>query len=95
MIPELEVVPLSGEPACCGAGGTQMLNQAEMADGLSDRLLDELESTRARVLLTSNLGCRMQLQASLQQRGLAIELLHPVQLLQRALAVEYVSVGRA
>lgn len=87
-IPGLELVPLSGQPRCCGAGGSQMLSQPEMADALRDELVDEIRATGADVLISSNLGCIMHLRAGLAQAGLDIPLHHPVQLISQAMIKE-------
>lgn len=87
-IPGLEVVPLSGAPRCCGAGGSQMLSQPEMADALRDDMIDEIRAIGADVLISSNLGCAMHLRAGLAQAGIDIPLQHPVQLIAQAMVVE-------
>jgi len=85
MIPGLEIVPLSGESRCCGAGGSQMLSHPEMADDLRDEIIDELRSMGADVLVSSNLGCAMHFRAGLAQSGIDIPLQHPVQLVAQAI----------
>ena len=92
-IPGLEIVPLSGEPRCCGAGGSQMLNQAEMADALRDDIVNAVRTIDADVLITSNLGCAMHLREGLAQAGIDIPLQHPVQLIAQAMVVEKSSVS--
>jgi glycolate oxidase iron-sulfur subunit len=87
-IPVLEILPLSGQPRCCGAGGSQMLSQAEMADTLRDDIVDEIRATGADVLISSNLGCAMHLREGLAQAGIDIPLQHPVQLIAQAMVVE-------
>ncbi len=91
-IPGLEIVPLSGEPRCCGAGGSQVLSQPEMADALRDDMVDEIRAMGVDVLISSNLGCAMHLRAGLTQAGSDIPLQHPVQLISQAMLVESVSV---
>ncbi len=91
-IPGLEIVPLSGVPRCCGAGGSQMLSQPELADALRDDIVDEIRATGADVLISSNLGCAMHLREGLAQAGIDIALQHPVQLISQAMVVEFVSV---
>lgn len=91
-IPGLEIMPLSGEPRCCGAGGSQVLSQPEMADALRDDMVDEIKSMGAEVLISSNLGCAMHLRAGLAQAGIDIPLQHPVQLIAQAMVVEIVGV---
>lgn len=91
-IPGLEILPLSGEPRCCGAGGSQILSQPEMADALRDDMVEEIKATGADVLISSNLGCAMHLREGLAQAGIDIPLQHPVQLISQAMVVEFVSV---
>ena len=91
-IPGLELHHLSGAPACCGAGGSQMLTHTDMADALRDEVVAEAAELNPDVLLSANLGCALHLQSGLKQAGLDIPLRHPVQLLSQALTVEFVSV---
>ena len=90
-IPGLEVVPLSGEPRCCGAGGSQLLSQPEMADALRDDIVDQIKALGADVLISSNLGCAMHLRAGLARAGIGIPLQHPVQLIAQAMSVAKLS----
>jgi len=90
-IPGLELLPLSGEPRCCGAGGSQMLSQPVMADALRVDIVEEVRAMGADMLVSSNLGCAMHLREGLRQAGLDIPLQHPVQLISRAMVVESVS----
>lgn len=87
-IPGLEIVPLSGQPRCCGAGGSQMLSQTEMADALRDDIVDEIRAIGADVLISSNLGCAMHLRQGLAQAGIDIPLQHPVQLIAQAMVTD-------
>lgn len=84
MIPGLEVIPLSGRPSCCGAGGSQMLSQPETADALRDDMVGEIASLGADVVVSSNLGCAMHLRQGLHQAASDVPLLHPVQLVAQA-----------
>lgn len=84
-IPELGVMPLSGEPRCCGAGGSQMLGEPSMADALRNQLLAEIKHSGADVIVSANLGCAMHLRAGLAQDGIDLPLRHPVQLVAQAL----------
>jgi len=84
-IPGLEILPLSGEPRCCGAGGSQMLSQPEMADALRDDIVDEIKTMDVDMLISSNLGCAMHLKDGLVKAGIDIPLQHPVQLIAKAI----------
>lgn len=82
-IPALEVVRLPDMPRCCGAAGTHMLTQPATADALRDELLVNLEGVD--VLATSNIGCALHLAAGLREKGLDIEVVHPLVLLAQQL----------
>ena len=85
-IPELKAVALPAQTRCCGAAGSYMLEHPEMADTLRDEVLDQIAAAQPSLLVTSNPGCAMHLRAGLKQRGLDIEIVHPVTMLARQLA---------
>lgn len=91
MIPGLELIPLPDEPRCCGAGGSHMLTQPEMADALRNDIINNIKALHADVLVSSNLGCAMHLKNGLLQSGIAIPLLHPVELIAQAMSVNNIS----
>ena len=64
---------------CCGSAGTYNLLQPEMAAGLRDRKIVNIEATDARVVVTGNIGCITQLQT-----GTTLPVVHTVQLLDWA-----------
>lgn len=80
-IPQLRIQRL--DISCCGAAGSQMLSQSDMAERLRQPLLEQLSSSGARLLLSANIGCSLHLRAGIAARQLAIEVIHPVQLLAR------------
>jgi glycolate oxidase iron-sulfur subunit len=84
-IPGIEPLVINPNGGCCGAAGSYMLSQPELSERLREPLIDTLVQSGARLLLTTNIGCAIQLQAGLKERGVAIEVLHPVVLLDRLL----------
>ncbi len=89
-LPGLRLVTLSEADRCCGAGGVYNLLQADLADKVLARKLDDIEASLARspdasVLLTGNPGCIFQLRAGLRGRNIPLEVLHPVELMARRL----------
>ena len=84
-IPGLELVDLPDNARCCGAAGSYMLSQPEMADALREDKLAHLRTLRPEILVTSNIGCALHLRAGIEAGGLGIEVLHPVTLLARQL----------
>jgi len=85
-IPQIELIELAPESGCCGAAGLGFLSQPEQADRLREPKLDAAAAQAPQVIVSANIGCALHLAAGLHQRGLAVELLHPVSLLARALA---------
>ncbi len=84
-IPDLDVVPLPAEPACCGAAGTYFADYPQVANALRAERIAHIEATAPNQLLTTNIGCRMHLAAGLVAGGSAVEAIHPVTLLDVAL----------
>lgn len=84
MIPGVEVVPLEESEICCGAAGTYNLTQPEMSERLGKRKMDHIEATGARMVVTGNVGCILQIARKIKERGSPIEVGHPVDLLDRA-----------
>jgi glycolate oxidase iron-sulfur subunit len=84
MVPGLTTVPLPESDMCCGAAGTYNLTQPEMATQLAGRKLDNIASTGAATCVTGNVGCAMQIRSEATARGQALRVVHPVELLHRA-----------
>lgn len=84
MIPGLELVPLEESEICCGAAGTYNITQPEMAERLGKRKMDNIEATGAQAVLTGNVGCILQIARKVKERGRAIEVAHPIDILDRA-----------
>jgi len=85
-IPGLRVRVLPGADQCCGSAGIFNLQHPELASDVLDRKLDALRSASPSpsAVVTGNPGCVMQIGAGLKAAGLPIEVLHPVQLLDRS-----------
>jgi glycolate oxidase iron-sulfur subunit len=83
-IPGLTIVPLVEADMCCGAAGTYNLSQPQMARDLAKRKIDHIRSTGARLLVTGNVGCAMQIQSEADRLGVDLHVTHPVSLLHEA-----------
>jgi glycolate oxidase iron-sulfur subunit len=83
MIPGIELVPLEESELCCGAAGTYNLTQPEMSARLGQRKLDRIEATGAQAVAAGNVGCILQIARQIKERGRPIEVVHPVDLLDR------------
>ncbi len=84
-IPGVRLEPLGDNDFCCGAAGSYLVQQPEMAGRLLARKLRWLEERRPDILVTTNTGCALHLAAGIREAGLAIEVRHPVELLERQL----------
>ncbi|MCP1727540.1 glycolate oxidase iron-sulfur subunit [Natronospira proteinivora] len=86
-IPELDIITPETKGECCGAAGSYLVRQPELSDQLGRRAAEGIEAQKPDLLLTTNIGCKLQLRAQLKVRGLDCEILHPVELLARQLAI--------
>jgi len=69
---------------CCGAAGTYNLTQPAMASDLAARKIEHIEATGAPICATGNVGCAMHIQSEASARGKDVDVVHPVELLHRA-----------
>lgn len=80
-IPGLRVVDLPETELCCGAAGTYNLTEPEMSQRLSRRKMKNILTTGARVVVTANAGCLLQIANEARQHGEQLKLMHPMDLL--------------
>ena len=85
-VPGLEIVPLAEAEWCCGSAGLFSFTQGEMSERVLARKMAHVERSGAQAIATGNPGCLLQIQRGAAQRGLELEVLHPVELLARAYA---------
>jgi glycolate oxidase iron-sulfur subunit len=83
-IPELEVVPLEGGDRCCGSAGIYSLLQADLSREVLEVKLAAIAAAAPDVVATGNPGCVMQIGAGALLAGLAVQVRHPVELLDLA-----------
>ncbi|HEY7140993.1 MAG TPA: heterodisulfide reductase-related iron-sulfur binding cluster [Methylomirabilota bacterium] len=83
-VPGLELVDLVEAEMCCGSAGIYNLTEPVMAQRLLDRKMAHVEATGAAAVVTANPGCILQLAAGLRARGRNVEVLHVVEVLDRA-----------
>jgi glycolate oxidase iron-sulfur subunit len=85
-IPGLEIDEIPDGDVCCGAAGLYNVLEPEMASELRRRKVEAIASTDATVVASANPGCSMQIVAGLRESGSPKEVVHPVELLDRAYA---------
>lgn len=84
-IPEANVIPLPENNRCCGGAGDYLFRQPVMAEKLRLNKMDMINTLPALpdIIVTSNLGCALTLQAGLRKQNSKIEVIHPVTMLAR------------
>ena len=70
---------------CCGAAGSYFLRFPELSDQLKEQAVTKLNQSSPDYIISSNLGCALQLKAGLSQDKNAPEVIHPVVLLEQQL----------
>jgi glycolate oxidase iron-sulfur subunit len=70
---------------CCGSAGTYNLTQPEYSDRLLTRKVDAILATGAGAVVSANPGCMLQIQSGLADRGMKTDVLHLVEVLDRAM----------
>ena len=90
-IPGLELREIADPEICCGSAGVWNVLNPEPAQQLGDRKARNVLATDARLLVTANPGCLMQVASSVNRIGGRIGLAHTAQVLDasiRGLPVE-------
>ncbi|MEJ2635001.1 MAG: (Fe-S)-binding protein [Calditrichia bacterium] len=83
-IPGLEIIELAESTWCCGSAGIYNVIRQEPSMQILDRKIKNILATGAEILVTGNPGCMGQIAYGLKGINSAIEVIHPVTLLNRA-----------
>jgi glycolate oxidase iron-sulfur subunit len=86
MIDGLQLVEVRDGDRCCGAAGIYNVTQPEAAGALGREKVEAVAATGASIVASANPGCSMQLAAELRAIGSPMEVVHPIELLDRASA---------
>jgi glycolate oxidase iron-sulfur subunit len=84
LIDGLELVELPEADWCCGSAGSQLITHYATSLKVMDRKLDNLAGTEAQIIASGCPGCQMQLITGIRRRGLDVQVVHPVTLLDKA-----------
>lgn len=85
-IPGLTLVPVAEPDVCCGSAGIFNLTQPAMAAQLGPRKTAHLAASGASVVVTSNPGCLLQIQATAREQGHDLRVVHLVQMLDASIS---------
>jgi glycolate oxidase iron-sulfur subunit len=83
-IPGIELIEMKESDTCCGSAGIYNVTQFDLSMQLLDRKIDNVIATKAQTIVASNPGCIIQLLHGVRQRGVRMDVIHPVDLLDLA-----------
>jgi glycolate oxidase iron-sulfur subunit len=84
MIDGIEFIEMPEADWCCGSAGSQLITHYETSLNVLARKMDNLKATQAEYIASGCPGCQMQLNVGIRQRGLNVQVVHPIELLDRA-----------
>lgn len=85
-VPGVEFVEMPLADQCCGSAGVYNVTQTKASLELLAMKMDSVRETNAQAIITANPGCILQLRAGAAIHGTGHEVLHVIELLDRALA---------
>jgi glycolate oxidase iron-sulfur subunit len=83
-IPGVVYVEMADADQCCGSAGVYNYLQPTMARALQRKKVENLLATGAEIIATGNPGCLAWIQAGLPDGAAVPEVVHPIELLDRA-----------
>jgi glycolate oxidase iron-sulfur subunit len=83
-IPGIEFVEMPLAQQCCGSAGVYNVTENETSLELLDLKMENVKQTHAQIIVTANPGCILQLRAGAAIHKAGQEVLHVVELLDRA-----------
>ena len=86
-IPQIELHNFADGSGCCGAGGMNLINQADIAKQLMHKLVHtSINKDKPPVyLVSSNIGCTLHFKSYFEQQGIRTHVCHPITLLAQQL----------
>ncbi len=83
-IPNLTVVEIPEGELCCGSAGTYNLEQPELAAQIGACKAQNILRSGAQAVAAGNIGCIVQIRATLERLGKPLPILHTIEVLDRA-----------
>ena len=84
-IPGIDLVEIPGADQCCGSAGIYNIVETEISMQILDAKMEQIKRAGIDVLATGNPGCMFQFRTGAKLAGIALEVVHPVELLARSL----------
>lgn len=77
----LSLTPLPDVEACCGFGGTFCVKYPSISNAIVEAKAENIESTKADLLLGGDLGCLMNMAGKLHRRGSRVRAFHAAEII--------------
>jgi glycolate oxidase iron-sulfur subunit len=84
-IPGIQYVEVEGADQCCGSAGIYNITQNELSMEILDRKMEQIQKADIEILATGNPGCMFQFRYGASKFGMKLDVVHPVELLERSL----------
>lgn len=84
-IPDIKLPPEAIYSQCCGAAGSYFLRFPQLSDQLKSSAVNQLKKSHPELIISSNLGCALQLKTGFEQDKDDIPVIHPILLLEQQL----------
>ena len=83
-IPGVELVEMAMADYCCGSAGSYNVTETQTSLEMLAEKMKHARATGAPVIVTANPGCLLQMRAGAEIHGTGQEVLHVIELLDRA-----------
>ena len=80
----IDLVELPKGEDCCGFGGTFSVKLSDISGAMVTEKSEHVEETRAEYLVSTDMGCLMNINGNLRRRGSKVKILHLAELLYQA-----------
>ncbi len=85
-IPQLELVEMAMADYCCGSAGSYNVTETETSLALLSEKMKHASATKAQTIVTANPGCLLQMRAGAKIHSTGQNVVHVIELLDRAIA---------
>ena len=86
-IPGVQLMEMAHADQCCGSAGVYNVTQTKASLELLDQKMAWAKDTDTQAIVTANPGCMIHLRAGAALHGTGQEVLHVMELLDRAISI--------
>ncbi len=79
-----QLVEMPRADSCCGSAGVYNVVQNEISMKILDEKMEYVAMVEPEIVVTANVGCMLQLAAGARRKGVTAEVVHVIELLDRA-----------